>query len=197
MLREGWEPTRAHGLPQTFAAVEYAERMHAGQLRGDGTPFVLHPLEVGFLLSSAGAPDHVIAAGVLHDLIEKTGVTPGELGDRFGPTVTTLVLAVTDNEQIEGYAIRKAALRRQVARAGDEALEIFAADKLSKLRELRREMAADHDPGPTAVWRREQSVRRVKHYRRSLAMLEQRLPGSPLVHELAAEVRALPHDRAA
>jgi (p)ppGpp synthase/HD superfamily hydrolase len=171
--------------------------MHAGQLRGDGTPFVLHPLEVGDLLSRAGAPDHVIAAGVLHDLIEKAGVTSGELGDRFGPAVTTLVLAVTDDERIEEYAIRKAALRRQVAGAGDEALVIFAADKLSKLRELRREMAADRELGRTAAGRREQCARRIKHYRRSLEMLEERLPGSPLVRELAAELQALVHDRAA
>ena len=166
--------------------------MHAGQLRGDGTSFILHPLEVAFLLSNTGAPDHVIAAGVLHDLIEKTGVTPGELGDRFGPAITALVLAVTDDEQIEEYTIRKAALRRRVATAGDEALAVFAADKLSKLRELGREMAADTGLDGTAAWRREQRARRLRHYTRSVAMLEERLPESPLVQELAEELRALP-----
>lgn len=193
MEGEGWQPTPDLGLPQTRAAVEYAERMHAGQLRGDGTPYILHPLEVAFLLYYVNAPDHVIAAGVLHDLIEKAEVTAGELGDRFGPAITCLVLAVTDDEHIQGYATRKAALRRQVAAAGDEALAIFAADKLSKLRELRREATVDPELGENSVGRKIRT-RRLKHYRRSLAMLEERLPESPLVRELAQELQALPHD---
>lgn len=48
------------------------------------------------------------------------------------------MLAVSDDDRITGYAKRKAALRQQVAGGGEEALTLFAADKLSKLRELRR-----------------------------------------------------------
>jgi hypothetical protein len=51
------------------------------------------------------------------------------------------MLAVTVDEQIAAYANRKAALRRQVSGAGDEALTLFAADKLSRLGELRRKTA--------------------------------------------------------
>ena len=47
--------------------------MHAGQRRQlDGAPFIEHPLEVAAILHDAGAPDHVIAAGILHDTLEKT-----------------------------------------------------------------------------------------------------------------------------
>lgn len=191
MLDRGWKPTLSAGLPQTAAALAYAERKHAGQRRGDGTPFILHPLEVASLLYYTGASDRVIAAGVLHDVLEKANATPGELRDRFGPMVTRLVLAVTDDEEVAGYADRKAALRRQVAIAGHDALTIFAADKLSKLRELRREAAADSGWFETPVHVREQRTRRLKHYRRSLAMLQDRLPESPLVRELGAELRAL------
>lgn len=70
MSVRGWNPTFVR-LPQTQAAIEYAERMHAGQRRTDGTPFILHPLEVASLLLYVGAPDHLIAAGVLHDVLEK------------------------------------------------------------------------------------------------------------------------------
>ena len=52
----------AGGLPQTQAAIDYAKRMHAGQQRADGTPFILHPLEVATILYDAGAPDHFITA---------------------------------------------------------------------------------------------------------------------------------------
>jgi hypothetical protein len=94
----------------------------------------------------------LVAAGALHDLIEKAGVSAADLRERFGSRITGLVLAASDDEQIAGYAKRKAALRRQVSRAGDGALTLFAADKLSRLRELRRETAVDGEtnatPGP-------------------------------------------------
>jgi HD domain len=117
--------------------------MHAGQRRTDGGPFFSHPLEVASLLDYAEAPDHLIAAGVLHDLLEKTEVSPSDLMLRFGSRITRLVLAVSEDDRIVGHAKRKAALRQQVAGSGDDALALFAADKLSKVRELRREAELD------------------------------------------------------
>ncbi len=190
-------PTFAEGLPQTHAAVAYASRMHADQRRADGTPFILHPLEVATLLYYAGAPDHLIAAGVMHDLIEKAGVSASEMRERFGSRITELVLAVSDDDQITGYAKRKAALRRQVSHAGDDALALFAADKLSKLRELRRETAADPTAGAAPRPVRELRARRLRHYQRSLALLQERQPESPLVRELDHELAALLRPRTA
>ena len=139
---QGWHMGSADG-----AGDQYAERMHAGQQRLDGAPFILHPREVTTLLYYAGAPDHVIAAGAMQDLLEKTDATASDLQQRFGQRITELVLAVTDDDRIVGYAKRKAALRQQVAGAGEEALTLFAADKLSKLRELRRETDDEDDRG--------------------------------------------------
>lgn len=170
--------------------------MHAGQLRVDGAAFILHPLEVAALLYHAGTADHLIAAGVLHDVVEKAGVTAAELRERFGPQVTALVLAVSDDDRIIGYGERKAALRRQVADAGEDALALFAADKVSKLRELRRETAEGPQASATPGRVRKLRARRLRHYRRSLALLEERLPRSPLVRELRDEVHALGRDRA-
>lgn len=183
------------GLPQTERAIAYAERMHAGQLRADGTPFVLHPLEVASVLYYAGAPDHLIAAGVMHDLLEKTDASAADLREWFGPRITGLVLAVSDDERIDGYGKRKAALRRQVASAGEEALSLFAADKLSKLRELRRETVVDPDAAGMSRRVRELRARRLRHYQRSLALLEERLPASPLVRALRDELAALLRER--
>jgi len=92
--------------------------------------------------SALARPITVIAAGALHDIIEKTDATAAELRTRFGAAVTTLVLAVSEDRSIGGYAPRKAALREHVARAGFEALMVLAADKISKVRELRLEHAA-------------------------------------------------------
>jgi (p)ppGpp synthase/HD superfamily hydrolase len=169
--------------------------MHSGQRRADGTPFVLHPLEVASLLHYGGAPDHLIAAGALHDVLEKTDASAADLFERFGSRITDLVLAVSDDDRIAGYAKRKAALRQQVAGAGDEALALFAADKLSKLRELRRETRHDTDAQRTQRTVRVLRARRLRHYQRSLALLEERLPESPLVSDLREELRVFLRER--
>src|SRR5215470_20022887 len=99
-------------LPKTEAAIVFAEQVHAGQVRRvDGAPFILHPLEVGSLLYQVGGSDDVVAAGVLHDVLEKTDADAAELTRHFGHAVTALVVAVSEDEQIRGYARRKAALR--------------------------------------------------------------------------------------
>jgi len=160
--------------------VLYAERMHEGQRRrADGAAFILHPLEVASILHDAGAPDHLVAAGVLHDTIEKTAVTASALHRRFGRRVASLVLAVTEDARIEGYAKRKTALREQAARAGEEALMLLAADKTSKVRELRLSVVAS-------------PKRRIAQYHRSLQLLQELLPDSPLTTQLQTELARLP-----
>ena len=181
-------------LPKTRVALEYAARQHAGQRRtSDGAPFIEHPLEVGWLLYRAGAPDHVIAAGVLHDVLEKTDVSVAELRAAFGPTIARLVEAVSEDEAVRGYRQRKAALRQQVCAAGSEALTIFAADKISKVRELRAAIAtAGHrqvDRQPSLV-----PPRRLAHLRRCLGILEQALGDTPLVATLRMELLELGRD---
>src|ERR1700743_2359437 len=142
MGRRRLVPFAGSGLHQTLAALAYAVEQHAGQRRtADGAPFVLHPIEVATMLADVGAPDHVVAAGVLHDTIEKTSTEPADLRERFGTRVSALVVALSEDPTISGYNARKAALRDQVTGAGDEALMVFAADKVSKARELRMTFA--------------------------------------------------------
>jgi (p)ppGpp synthase/HD superfamily hydrolase len=161
-------------LPRTRDALAYAEERHAGQRRkADDAPFIEHPLEVAWLLYRAGAPDDVIAAGVLHDTIEKAGASADELEERFGHHTTELVVAVSEDPEIPGYARRKAALRDQVAAAGPEALMVFAADKISKVRELRATRSLPKG--------------RLTHYRRCVELLERLLSDSPLVTQLRTE----------
>ncbi len=189
-----WVPTFVTNRSLTRSAFAFAQRWHAGQCRADGTPYIDHPLEVAALLDCAGAPAHLVAAGLMHDVVEKTDASAADLRRRFGARISQLVLAVSDDDRIESYARRKAALRRQVAGAGDEALSLFAADKLSKVRELRREMAAR--ASGQGGGRREPRARRMRHYERSLALLQERLPDSPLVHDLRDELNACLIERA-
>ena len=114
--------------PLTRQALAFADERHAGQKREiDGDiPFVTHPIEAACLLREAGHPEEVVAAGLLHDVLEDTDAEPRDLEERFGPEVTQLVAAVSDDPSIDDDARRRAALRQQVAEAGERAALIFA-----------------------------------------------------------------------
>ena len=171
-------------LPLARAAVEFASERHAGQRReADGADFVLHPIEVAALLERSGYPDHVVAAAVLHDVLEDTDAERADLEARFGPQVAGLVALVSDDPSIEDEERRKDDVRERVRRAGGFASVVYAADKISKVRELRSLIHAGVD--------RSQTDPKLARHRRSLAMLEQAIPGSRLVEVLRFEIEAL------
>jgi (p)ppGpp synthase/HD superfamily hydrolase len=171
-------------LPLAQRAVELAVRLHAGQRRAaDGASFVVHPLEVASLLDRAGYPDHVVAAAVLHDVLENTGEDVADLAERFGREVADLVAAVSDDPSIADEEARKRELRERVGRLGGYAAAVYAADKVSKVREIRTALAA----GVPA----EQLSGTLRRQRESLAMLEETIPGSRLVELLRFEIEAL------
>jgi (p)ppGpp synthase/HD superfamily hydrolase len=171
-------------LPLTQAAIEFAQAHHGGQRRaGDNASFLVHPLEVGSLLVRSRYPDHVVAAAVLHDVLEDTDAVPAELAARFGKDVAELVALVSDKSSIEDEEQRKDEVRERVRRAGGYAPVVYAADKVSKVRELRILIATGADQDEAAV--------KLRRYRKSLEMLEQAIPGSRLVELLRFELEAL------
>jgi (p)ppGpp synthase/HD superfamily hydrolase len=78
----------------------------------------------------------VVTAGILHDTIEDTPTSLAEIHERFGTEVAELVDALTADPAIEGFDERKAALRRQISEFGPDATSVYAADKVTKVREL-------------------------------------------------------------
>jgi RelA/SpoT family (p)ppGpp synthetase len=86
-------PTDTEGL--LSAAFDFAFRLHEGQFRASGEPYILHPVAVANLLRDIGASAPVIAAGFLHDVVEDTEVTPEEVEAHFGAEVRALVEGVT------------------------------------------------------------------------------------------------------
>jgi (p)ppGpp synthase/HD superfamily hydrolase len=170
--------------PTAARAAVWAADAHRGQERQvDGAPFLLHPLEVALLLHQSGAGDEVVAAGILHDVVESGGATIDAVRDAFGPAVAEMVDVLSEDPAIGDYEERKAALRLAADGAGDGALAVFAADKLAKARELRLAVAAD------AISAREAACRRA-HYLASLELLERRLPAHPLTVALRFELTA-------
>lgn len=183
----GGVPTFVRHRPLTLAALRFALRAHGGDRReADGAPFILHPLEVASLVSSCGCGDEVSAAAILHDTLEATGATSEEIELRFGAAVGHLVSCLTEDDRIDDARQRKSALRDQVAACDCAAKTIYAADKLSKVRELRIRLLGD-----PAFAAKPEGQRKLTHYWCSLTMLERALGDHPLVIQLRFELEAI------
>ncbi|MEE1333694.1 MAG: HD domain-containing protein, partial [Erysipelotrichaceae bacterium] len=85
--------------PQDLAliahAANYATEHHAGQFRKSGEPYIIHLINVAYILTTLHTGPKTIAAGLLHDTIEDTGVTKEELAKEFDEEIADLVEAVT------------------------------------------------------------------------------------------------------
>jgi (p)ppGpp synthase/HD superfamily hydrolase len=125
----------------------FATAAHAavGQTRKyTGEPYVVHPVEVAGIVESAGGSNAMIAAALLHDVLEDTGVTFDLLVEQFGSEVAELVLWLTDVSKPEdgNRSTRKALDRQHSAAAPAEAQTIKVADLISNTRSI-----VAHDPG--------------------------------------------------
>ncbi len=116
-------------------AFSFAMRVHGGQTRKDGKPYILHPFSVALELAKNGANDDLICAGLLHDTIEDGGVTAEEIGKNFGKEVFELVLFDTENKKL-AWKERKDATLRALESCKKECAMLICADKLSNLRDV-------------------------------------------------------------
>ena len=76
-------------------AFQLSYKAHKGQYRASGEPYIIHPVAVANLLREIGASSSVIAAGLLHDVVEDTGIGLSEIETNFGLEVKVLVEGVT------------------------------------------------------------------------------------------------------
>jgi guanosine-3',5'-bis(diphosphate) 3'-pyrophosphohydrolase len=123
------------------AAYRFAARWHGGQLRPTGAPYTEHLLEALEVLAEGAAvtrPD-VLAAAVLHDVIEDTGCTRADIDAEFGGYVADLVGWVTIPRPGPGVtpAVAKEAYLRGLAAAPGDALLVKLADRASNVQTLR------------------------------------------------------------
>lgn len=82
-------------------AYDYAKKAHANQKRASGEEYFTHPCAVASILIDLGLDAPTIAAAFLHDVIEDTPVSEGDVRQEFGDEVLELVLGVTKLEKIE------------------------------------------------------------------------------------------------
>ncbi|MDD7187217.1 MAG: bifunctional (p)ppGpp synthetase/guanosine-3',5'-bis(diphosphate) 3'-pyrophosphohydrolase [Clostridia bacterium] len=82
-------------------AFYYAKKAHEGQKRASGEEYFTHPVAVAQILIDLGMDFHSVAASFLHDVIEDTPVSEGDIKEEFGEEILELVLGVTKLDKIE------------------------------------------------------------------------------------------------
>ncbi len=88
-------------LRRVERAYRYAEESHMGQMRQTGDMYITHPLAVANILADMHMDPEGLIAAMLHDVLEDTGVTKGQISRRFGRTVADLVDGVSKLNEIE------------------------------------------------------------------------------------------------
>jgi GTP pyrophosphokinase len=114
---------------------------HEGQLRRTGEPYVTHPIAVADIAADLGLDEPTIAAALLHDAVEDTGITTDWLAKEFGDQVSAIVDGVTKLDRLEfdsREAQQAATIRKMfIAMAQDwRVLLIKLADRLHNMRTI-------------------------------------------------------------
>ena len=81
-------------------AYDYSFRMHAGQVRKSGQPFIVHPVGVAGIIADFHLDGASVCAGLLHDVVEDTLATTDDIAKTFGAEVSALVDGVTKLSKI-------------------------------------------------------------------------------------------------
>ena len=119
-------------------ALQFAAEKHRGQLRKGNlkTPYINHPIKVAFVLETIGkvTDQNVLAAALLHDVIEDTDATHKDLVNLFNTKVADIVIEISDEKGLD----RKVRKRLQIQDAKNlsyEAKIIRIADKLCNIQD--------------------------------------------------------------
>jgi GTP pyrophosphokinase len=123
-------------------AYVYSARVHDGQMRLSGEPYLSHPLEVAGILAEMRLDAVSIAAGLLHDVIEDTHATPEEIKEMFGEEICHIVSGVTKISSLpfgSAQARQAESLRKMILAMADDirVILIKLADRLHNMRTLK------------------------------------------------------------
>lgn len=136
-------------------AIAFSTMAHDGmRRRKSDLPYILHPMEVGAIIGTMTENQEVIAAGVLHDVVEDAGISIEEIGEKFGVRVMELVASETEDKREDlppedTWRIRKEESIEKLRTTNDiEVLMLWIGDKLSNIRAIYRDYLVEGD----AVW---------------------------------------------
>ena len=123
-------------------AVQFAAKAHAGACRkGTSLPYIIHPMEAASIAAQITEDPEVIAAAVLHDVVEDTAFTEKDIRVLFGNRVAKLVASDSEDKRkdkppAETWKLRKQDTVRHLEHASDDELIVVFSDKLSNLRAM-------------------------------------------------------------
>ncbi|WP_300455074.1 bifunctional (p)ppGpp synthetase/guanosine-3',5'-bis(diphosphate) 3'-pyrophosphohydrolase [Desulfobacula sp.] len=120
----------------------YSARVHDGQVRLSGEPYLSHPLEVANILADMRLDVESIAAALLHDVIEDTPATKEDIEEMFGPGVAHIVSGVTKLSVLPHstkIAQQAESLRKMILAMADDirVVLIKLADRIHNMRTLK------------------------------------------------------------
>lgn len=127
-------------LLTVLEAARYAVEAHDGAYRKNakGEPYVVHPLRVAQRLVFHGYQDSaLLAAAILHDVVEDTDTPIGEINAKFGPYVAALVAEVTD-DKTKSQVERKKAQVEHITTMSADAAAIKLSDAIDNLMDLKK-----------------------------------------------------------
>ncbi len=135
-------------LALLLKALSFAAHKHRDQRRKDAeaSPYINHPIALAdVLVNEGGVTDaEVLSAALLHDTVEDTATTPGELEKAFGPRIARIVAEVTDDKELP-KAERKRLQIEHAASISREAKLVKLADKICNLRDVTARPPAQWD----------------------------------------------------
>lgn len=147
-------------------AIIFATRAHSGTYRkGTQIPYIVHPMEAAAIVATITDDPDMIAAAVLHDVVEDTDATVEEIRFFFNDHIADLVEAESEDKRKdlppqETWMIRKMeTLEFLRQRAGREAKILALADKLSNIRAIHRDQNTIGD----RLWERFNEKSKEKH----------------------------------
>ena len=117
-----------------------AGKAHEGQFRKySGMPYIVHPIEVATIVQSVDHTDEMIAAALLHDVVEDTDYSFEDIANEVSPKVAELVKGLTDvsNPQDGNRKIRKAIDKDHLAEQNAEVQTIKLADVISNSQDIK------------------------------------------------------------
>ncbi|HEV8677067.1 MAG TPA: HD domain-containing protein [Methylomirabilota bacterium] len=170
-------------------AIAAAVEAHQGQIRkGDRqTPYIVHPVTVGLILSRYTDDEDTIIAGLLHDVLEDTHLGEEAVEREFGPKVLGMVKDVTEPD-LPGlsWETRKARYLRQLERAPRGSLLIASADKIANL----ISMIAAHSTLGDTLWERFHAppAQKLAFYRQVHDVVRAAWPTCPMLQEFRNRV---------
>lgn len=126
---------------QLEKAVAYAFHAHDGQTRKSGEPYITHPIAVATQLAVWHMDIQGLCAGVMHDVLEDTGVTKAEMATEFGDTIAEMVDGLSKLEKLkfEDHAEHQAESFRKLILAMTKDVRVIVvklSDRLHNMRTL-------------------------------------------------------------